>query len=74
MKELFKIEAIRRKIQSRKSPTRHEWNMFLIGDKEHKVKEKEIERAIEVVNAAHKNAVAFLNKELKKLTDKKNAK
>ena len=69
MKELFKIEVLRKKVEQNDTPTRHEWNMMYNGGT-HKVTEKEIQRTIDVVNRAHRYAISFLNAELKKLTKK----
>jgi hypothetical protein len=66
MKELFKIEPIRKKMPDHLRPKKHLLNAFFIG-KTDALNEKQIKCMINIIENGSKGAVSFLNNQLKKL-------
>ena len=74
MKELFKIEAIRRKTGTkRQQPSPHNWRE-LMKSAPHEVTVAQVDKAIEAIELATKSAISFLKKERAKIVNGENGK
>lgn len=67
MKEVFKMERLRLKMRPTVRPKKHGFVAFTQGQP-HSVTEAGVKNLIEIVDREHKSAIAWLNKELEKLT------
>lgn len=68
MKELFKIEPIRKKMPKNLQPKKHSMQAFFEG-KTSALTERQIKSIIDVVERGKKDAIAFLNKQIEKLNE-----